>query len=185
MKIFKNLCVVFVAVVLCLGFVSCKSSGNNNQSGNSAVAEKVTLEKSVINEVEFENSKSVKIDQDSNIVTVSGTIDAMSDSQKSVFNEESSTHVVCLKFAFDKERTLSKFEIKGSKSKVFADDKNVENYAGKISDLFDSEPGEDAYSNLVLSANVNEYSLISTYTDGTKSTIKLKIVATLATATAE
>ena len=63
--------------------------------------------------------------------------------------------------------------------------KNDENYVGPLSSLLDNEDGEDAYCNLILSANTKEYSLIAKYSDDTSSEIKLKIDATLVTAVAE
>ena len=103
----------------------------------------------------------------------------MSDLQKNVFGDESVSHVVVLKYLFDKERTIDSFEIKGKKTKVYSTDNSVENFAGSISDLLDNEPGEDAFCNLILSANTKQYTLRATYSDSTVSTIVLTIDATL------
>lgn len=185
MKKIKNICIIALTLFVAFAFCSCKNSGNNNQNGDKSVAEKVSLVNTVLNEVEFENSNGTKLKQEGNIVTITGTIDALSDSQKSEFGEQNTTHCVMIKFMFDKERTISKFKIKGEKTKVYSDSKDVDNYYGKLSDLLDSRSGEDAYTKIILSANTSEYDLVSTYTDGTESTIKIKIVATLATATNE
>ncbi len=174
--------------VICLSFVlvSCgKSNGNNNQNGGGATAEKVSLSKVMLEDVEFENSKETKIKQENGEIEVSGTIDAMSKSQKLKYGDENVTHVVALKFSFDKERTLSKFEIEGKQTKVYSTDKNTQNYVGSITDLLDSEDGEDSFCYLILSAETEEYKFVSTYTDGTESKVKLEIEATLATATVE
>ena len=170
-------------LILSFGFVACGKGSVNSKNG--AVAEKIELTKSTLGDVEFENSKETKIKQDGNIFTVSGIIDAMSESQKVEFGNDDATHVVSLKFSFDKERTISSFEIKGEVTKVYADSKDVENYVGSISELLDSEEGEDAFCFLILSAKTPDYKLKATYSDGTESTIELKIVATLATAVAE
>ncbi len=185
-NLLKNVSLFILMICLSMALVSCgKSSGNSNQNGNGGTAEKVSFEKATLKEVEFEPSEGSKIKQEGSTVTVSGTIDAMSESQKIAFGKEGITHVVPLKFTFDKERTISKFEIKGDEIKVYSDSKDVENYVGSITELLDSEAGEDSYCYLILSAKTDCYKLISTYTDGTESTIELKIVATLATATAE
>ena len=186
MKKIKFLLSFVMLFVLSLSFVACgNSSGNNNQNSESDVAEKVEFATAKIRDVEFKNSKAASIEQKNNIVTITGILDAMSDSQKEAYNKSGITHAVSLKFKFDKERTLSKFEISGNETKVYSDTKDVANYAGSISDLLDSEDKEDSFAYLVLSANTSEYKLISTYTDGTVSTIKIKITATLATATSE
>ncbi len=181
-KILKLLTICTLAIMLCFPMVACgeKTSGSENGAG-----EKVKLETIVVNEVEFENSDNVKLTQDGNIVTISGKIDAMSKSQKNAYGVDDVTHVVAIKFTFDRERTLSSFKLKGDVTKVYSDDANVENYSGKLTDLLDNEAGEDSYCELLLSANTEEYSLISKYTDGTESTIKIKIVATLSTATSD
>ena len=149
------------------------------------MAEKVELSKVTLGEVEFENADTVTLKQDCDDVTVSGKIDAMSESQKNAYGVEGVTHVVGVKFTFDKERTLSKFEIKGNITKVFSDDSTDENYVGSLTSLLDNESGEDAYTYLVLSANTKNYTLKAVYTDDTESVITVKIDATLATASAE
>lgn len=176
---FSRIFVVSFAFVCMLFCVACGRQNNCN------LAEKVELTSAMLNEVQFENGEDVKLKMDCNTVTIQGKINVMSDSQKNVFGDEDVTHVVVLKFKFDTERTISKFEIKGNKTKVFSDDKNVDNYSGSITELLDSESGEDAYCNLILSANTNQYLLTATYSDGQVSKINVKIVATLATASAE
>ena len=130
---------MFAFVMICA--VAC---GNKKENKNCDVAEKVELGKATISEVEFENADTVKLKQDCDTVVVSGTIDAMSTSQKNVYGVEEVTHAVVLKFTFDKERTLSSFEIKGEKVKVFGADDSVENYSGTLTDILDNEAGEDA-----------------------------------------
>jgi hypothetical protein len=185
-KILKYALSFALLFVLAFSLVSCGNMGaNQNQVSGDSPAEKVELAKTTLSEVEFENAKSVNLNQESNVITVSGTIDAMSASQKNAFGLEDVTHVVVLKFTFDKERTLSSFEIKGKTTKVYSDSEDVENYVGSLSELLDSESSEDAYTYLILSANTETYDLTAKYTDGTTSKIELKVVATLATATAE
>ena len=93
--------------------------------------------------------------------------------------------MIVVKFEFDKERTIDSFTIRGDVTKVYSTNKNDENYVGSLSSLLDNKDGEDAYCNLILSANTKEYTLISKYSDDTTSEIKLKINATLVTAVAE
>ena len=109
----------------------------------------------------------------------------MSESQKSAYGVEEVTHVAVVKFVFDKEKTLSSFKIKGNTTKVFSDDNTEDNYVGSLTDLLDSETGEDAYTYLILSANTKDYTLTAKYNDDSESVIKVKITATLANATAE
>ena len=131
----------------------------------------------MLSEVEFENAKTVSIEQDSSVFTISGTIDAMSESQKTTFGVDEVTHVFVIKLTFDRERTLSYFELKGNTTKVYSTNSDDENYVGPLTDLLDNEEGEDAYT--------KEYSLTVKYTDDTESRIQVKVVATLATATEE
>lgn len=181
-NIIKRVSVFVLMICLSVCLVSCgKSDGNKDGD----VAERITLSKVMIDDVEFENSDETKIKQDENEFKISGIIDAMSKSQKLKFGDENATHVVAIKFVFDKERTLKKFELQGNITKVYSSDRNVENYAGSLTDLLDNEEGEDAFCYLVLSAKTEEYKMKATYTDGTESKVKLEIVATLATATAE
>lgn len=182
-KIIKNLLTFSLILMVCFSLTSCKK--NNTDGDKNQSAETIELSKVMLSDVEFENSKQTEIDREGNIYTISGTIDAMSKSQKIAYGDDSVTHVVALKFSFDKERTISSFEIKGETTRVYSDTKSQENYVGSMSELLDSEDGEDAFANLILSAKTETYRLTSTYTDGTTSSIELKIVATLATATAE
>lgn len=176
-KIVKNtLIVILTFVSFC--FVACGES-------KTKTAEEVTLAKTVLGEVEFENSEKVKLKQDENNVVISGEIEAMSDAQKSAFGVDGVTHVVVIKFMFDDERTIDSFEIKGSVTKVYSTDKTVENYVGSISELLENKPSEDAYAKLILSANTKNYTLTCKYSDSTKSVINLKIDANLVTAVAE
>lgn len=149
------------------------------------VAEKVTLAKTILGEVEFENSENVKLEQNCEKVVVSGSIDAMTQAQVSEFGKEDATHVVILKFEFDKTKTISSFEIAGEITKVYSTDPNAKNYVGSISDLLDNEDDEDAFCYLLLSAGTKNYNLTSTYTDGTSSKIELEITATLVSAEVE
>lgn len=183
-KILKFSFILAFAFLITFSLVACGKSGGEGGK-ECSVAEKVELGKTMLGEVEFENSDEVELKQDCGTVTISGTIDAMSDSQKSAYGVEDVTHVAVVKFMFDKERTLSSFEIKGNTTKVFSDDDSKENYAGTLTDLLDNESGEDAFTYLILSANTKEYTLTTVYTDDTESVISLKINATLATATAE
>ena len=185
MKIIKNLTFLALIFVLTLGLVSCEmtKSDNANQNTKKTIAENVKLDQATLGDVEFDNADTVRINQDENKFVISGTISAMSASQKLTFGVEDVTHVVVLKFTFDKEKTISTFEIKGNTTKVFSTDSNTENYVGSISDLLDSEEGEDAFAYLVLSANTKNYTLKSTYSDRTTSEVIIEIKATLATST--
>lgn len=176
-KLTKSLLSIFM-IILSIFIVSC---GNEK----SKTAESVTLDKTVLSEVEFENSDKVKLKQKDDVVEITGEIEAMSASQKSAFGVSDVTHVVVIKFMFDKERTIDSFEIKGDVTKVYSTDKTKENYVGSISGLLDNESGDDAYCYLILSANTKQYTLTSTYTDSTSSKITLNINATLVTANEE
>ena len=176
-KIAKSLltiCMVLVSLV----FVACGKDAEKP-------AEKITLAKTILGEVEFENSDKVEIKQDEREWVVSGEIEAMTDAQKSAFGVENVTHIVVVKFEFDKERTIDYFKIEGETTKVYSTDDSDEKYVGSISDLLDSESSEDAFCYLILSANTKEYKLVSKYTDGVESEVELKIQATLVTATAQ
>ena len=139
----------------------------------------MSLAKTILGEVEFENGENVELKQDCDEVIISGKIDSMSSAEASEFGKEDVSHVIVLKFEFDNERTISSFEFKGEITKVYSVDNNEENYVGSISDLLDSEPDEDAYCYLILSANTNEYKLTSKYSDSTVSVITIKVDATL------
>lgn len=179
-KLLKIMPIFILMIAIFANLVACGENKNDEK-----IAESVELSTALLGEIEFENSEMTKLEQEDSTVTVSGTIDAMSKSQKNAFGSDDTTHVVALKFTFDKERTISSFTIKGDKTKVYSDEKTEDNYAGKISDLLDNDKGQDAFCYLVLSANTKEYQLISKYSDGTESTITLKIDATLATAKAD
>ena len=172
---FSVLCALLMSTIL----VAC---GNNDCS---KVAEKVSLSKAIYSEVEYENADTVKLEQDCDVVEIKGVIEAMSNSQKSTYGVDDVTHVVVVKFEFDKERTLECFEIKGDTTKVYSTDSSVENYVGTLTELLDNETSEDAYTNLILSANTKNYKLTAKYTDDTISEIEIKITATLATAESE
>lgn len=178
MKNLVKILTSFMMIILTVFIVSC---GNEK----SKTAESVTLDKTVLSEVEFENSDKVKLKQKDDVIEITGEIEAMSASQKSAFGVSDATHVVVIKFMFDKERTIDSFEIKGDVTKVYSTDKTKENYVGSISGLLDNESGDDAYCYLILSANTKQYSLTSTYTDSTSSKITLNINATLVTANEE
>ncbi len=182
-KLLKIMLAFSLVLFLSVGLVACNETNDNKGGSDSKPAETVELTKAMLSDVEFENSEAVEIKQDDSTYTISGTIDAMSDSQKTAYGVEDVTHVVILKFTFDKERTLSEFEIEGSTTKVYSDSQDVENYAGSLTELLDNGENEDAYCNLILSAHTESYRLTATYTDGTESTIEIKITATLATAT--
>ncbi len=166
--------------IVMLGFVSlvCISCGKNVIESN----EKITLAKTVLGEVEFENNDKVKIDKNEDVWVISGEIEAMSPAQKSAFGVDEVTHMVVLKFLFDDERTIDYFKIQGETIKVYSTDKNDENYVGSISSLLDNESGEDAFCYLILSANTKEYNLTARYTDGVEFVSKIKIDATLVSA---
>lgn len=164
-----------IMMMVALTFIGCAKKDNENN-----VAESLELTTATFGEIEFENGESVSLKQEADVVTVSGVIEKMSESQKMEFGVEDVDYVVVLKFKFDKERTLEQFEIKGEKTKVYSTDDSVENYAGAITDLLDSEGGEDAFTYLILSAHTKNYELKTRYNDQTESVIKLNITATLA-----
>lgn len=168
----------FLLMIITVSFVAC---GQNKKT----VAEKITLDKTVLSEVEFENSDKVKLKQNGSEVVVSGEIESMSAAQKSTYGVDEVTHVIVVKFMFDKERTIDSFEIKGNTTKVYSTDKNDKNYVGSISSLLDNESSEDAFCYLILSANTKNYTLTAKYTDDSTSVIEVKIDATLVTAKAD
>ena len=178
-KILKLISMCCVALLIGVSFVAC------GETKDCSVAEKVSLATTTLGEVEFENSENVKLEQDCDKVTISGEIDAMSTAQVAEFGKEDVSHVVVLKYLFDKERTISSFEIKGETTKVYSTDNTDENYVGSITDLLDSESDEDAYCFLILSANTKEYTLTSKYSDDTTSVINVSITATLLDAKSE
>ena len=176
-KIIVSIMSLFLMFVV-LTFVACKTP-------KIVFAESVTLDDVVLSEVEFENSEKVKIEKSDDGYKIMGEIESMSVAQVNAFGLDDVTHVVILKFEFDKERTIDSFSIKGNTTKVYSTNKDEENYVGSLSSLLDNEDGEDAYCRLILSANTKEYILMSKYTDGTISELKIKIEATLVTAMAE
>ena len=181
-KIIKSLCMTFVLLMMSFSIVAC-GSGEKNKETPKQIPEKISLASSVmLGEVEFENADTVKIQQDADKVKISGTISKMSASQKNAYGVESVDHVVCLKFVFDKERTLSKVKLKGEIVKVFSSDSTEENYVGSLTDLLDNEPSEDAYCYLILSAERKNYEITCEYSDETKSVVYVDIDATLANA---
>ena len=68
----KSLIICLFALVVGFGFVGCE------KSGSCSIAEQVTLAKTTLGEVEFENSENVKLKQDCDKVIVSGEIDSIS-----------------------------------------------------------------------------------------------------------
>lgn len=173
---------IFVSCSMVLLMVLISACGNTRKM---AVAEKIELAETVLNEVEFSNSEKVKIENLNDVYSITGEIEALSAAQISAFGLEDVTHAVVVKFIFDKERTIDTFEIKGQLTKVYSTDKNVQNYVGSLSSILDNEEGEDAFCYLILSANTKEYTLTAKYSDSTESTILLKINARLVTAVAE
>ena len=183
MKNFVKICTfLLVTTILSFGLIACNATTNDDNPKTKKMLETFELSTATLGDVEFENSDTVKLDKKDNEYVVSGSINAMSESQVVVYGVDEVTHVVSLKLTFDKERTISSFEIDGKITKVYSDNKNVENYVGSLSDLLDNEDGEDAFCYLVLSANTKEYEFKVTYTDKTTSEFSLKINATLATA---
>ncbi len=173
-KSITSLCLVFL-----LGFlVACKTE-------KMEMTEKLTLASTMIGEVEFENSDKTKLEFEDKEWIVSGEVESMSAAQKSAFGVDTVTHVVVFKFEFDKERTIDYFKIQGDTTKVYSTDKNEENYVGSITELLDSESSEDAFCYLVLSANTKEYNLTARYTDDVENVIKIKIDASLVSASSE
>lgn len=179
-KIFLTLSIFLCALAVCFNFAACNKNENSNKSGES-----VSLAETVIDEISFENSDATKISSDGKTYTISGKIEKMSDAQKNAFGVEDVSHVVCLKFVFDREKTLDNFEIVGAERKVFSTDKSVKNYAGSLSDLLDNNDGEDAYCFLVLSAATKKYDLICNYSDRSSSVVVLNIEASLVSAEEE
>ena len=180
-KILKFCEIAFLVIFVACGTCACNLLKNDNCE----TAEKLELTTAVLSEVEFENSDTLTLNQKCDEVEIGGQIDAMTDAQKSVFGQSDVTHVVALKMVFDKEKTLDQVEIKGNKTKVYSTNNEVENYVGKLTDLLDSESGEDAYANLILSANTKNYTITSKYSDGSESQISIKIDASLVTAEVE
>lgn len=180
-KIINNLS---LSVLLAIVFIMACACGNLGGQ-DCATAEKVKLQNVVLNEVEFTNSDTVTLIQECDDVRIGGTISAMTDAQKNVYGTNDVTHVVALNVLFDKERTLSYVELKGNVTKVYSTNSEDANYVGKLTDLLDNESGEDAFSNIILSANSKNYTITAKYTDGHSSTINIIINATLVTAEAE
>ena len=182
-KYLKQILTLSIALMFCMCLIACgNQNNNNNNNNNTVIAEKIELSTATLDDIEFENDENSKINKEGNTYKVSGTIAAMSESQKTAFGVDDVTHVVSLKFIFDKEKTISTFKIQGETTKVFSVEENVENYVGSITDLLDSEENEDAYCYLILSANTSKYTFTATYSDKTSSIVKLDINATLATA---
>ena len=182
MKKFKIITVALMVMFICFSAVACSFTPNDEPKG---VSEKVELSQATLGSVEFENADTVEIKQENDIVTVSGVITAMTDAEKTAFGIDDVTHAVTLKLTFDKEKTISSFELAGDTIKVFSDNENDQNYVGSLTDVLDNEENDDAFCYLILSANTKEYTMTATYTDKTSSVIKLKIEATLATAVSE
>lgn len=182
-KIFNGIICLMLLLVVCVGFVGCdKTASEKNNDNSQKIAEKIELSSATLGDVEFDNAKTVKLDKSGNTFTVSGTVPAMSKSQILAFGVQDVTHCFVIKLTFDKEKTISTFSIKGNTEKVYSVDSKVNNYVGSISDLLDSEDGEDAFCYLVLAANTEKYEFTATYSDKTTSHITLKVTATLATA---
>lgn len=179
-KLILTLSIFLCAALFCFNFVACKNGKNSEHSG-----EAVELAETTIGEISFENSESTKISSEGKEYIISGKIDKMSDAQKNAFGVEDVSHVVCIKFVFDREKTLDSFEIVGAIKKVYSTDQSVENYAGSLSELLDNNDGEDAYCLLVLSAGTKKYDLVCNYSDRSRSVISLKIEAALVSAEEE
>ena len=183
-KILNGLAFLSLAFFMCFGLIACQQTKSENQNSNgSKVSETIELGTATLGDVEFENADTVELKNENGQYNVTGTITAMSESQIIAFGVQDVTHTIVLKVTFDKEKTISSFEIKGNTTKVYADNKETENYVGSLSELLDNEDGEDAFCYLVLSANTTEYTFKTTYSDKSESEVKLKISATLATAT--
>lgn len=175
--VFKSIlsfCLLFVVAT----FVACGKEVDS-------VAEKLTLAKTMLGEVEFENSDKVDLEEDNDMYVINGEIESMSAAQKNAFGVDDVTHVVVVKFEFDKERTIDYFKIEGETTKVYSSNKDDKNYVGSLTELLDNDSSEDAFCYLILSANTKEYKLVSKYTDDVESEIKLKIEASLVSASAE
>lgn len=182
LKMIFSFMLLFVSSVV---FVACGTGTPTNDKNKSMIPEKVELTSAMLDEIEFANAETVKIEQDKEIVTISGKIDAMSASQKNAYAVEDVTHVVALKINFDKERTLKTFKISGNVTKVYSVNSSEEGYVGPLTDLLDNDGGEDSYCNLILSAQTKTYTCKAVYTDETERVIVIKIDATLANASAE
>jgi hypothetical protein len=176
-KMIKSIFVIFLGFVA-LVCVACEKKYVMTK-------EKISLAKTVLSEVEFENSEKVKLSQQDDEWIVSGEIESMSAAQKNAFGVDDVTHVVVVKFEFDKERTIDYFKIEGETTKVYSSNKDDKNYVGSLTELLDNDSSEDAFCYLILSANTKEYKLVSKYTDDVESEIKLKIEASLVSASAE
>lgn len=177
MKNFNKLLITLCLAVTMFVFVSC--GGATPKSPNETMAEKIELSTATIGEINFENSKLTSISQNEREFTVTGSIEQMSLEQQNAFGDKAVKHVVVLKYIFDKERTIDEFEIAGKNTKVYSTDKSVKNYVGSITDLLDNDDGEDAYTNLILSAETKEYIITAKYSDGEISKATIKIQATL------
>ena len=116
---------VFLMIMLAFGLVACGSN-------DCKVKETVTLAKTILGEVEFENGDKVTLKQDCDKVVIGGNIDAMSAAELSEFGAEDVSHVVVLKFMFDKEKTIDSFEIEGGVTKVYSTDETKEKSDYKI-----------------------------------------------------
>lgn len=180
-KFYKNALIGLVAFVIVFSVCACANMGDKDCK----TAETVTLQNIVLSEVEFENSDTVELKQECENVEISGKIDAMTSAQKNAYGDNSVSHSVGIKIEFDKERTLSYVEIKGQKTKVYSTNNKDANYVGGLTDLLDNEAGEDAYANIILSANTSDYTIKIKYTDGKEAILKIEISATLATAESE
>lgn len=174
----KKLTKIIFCFALAMLTIVCIACGSEMRK----TAEKFTLAKTVLNEVEFENSDKVKLEQDGDEIKVTGEIEAMSSAQKSEYGVDNVTHVVVVKIMFDDEKTIDSFMIKGNVTKVYSTNKEDEFYVGSISSLLDNKDSEDAFCYLILSANTKEYNFVAKYSDGTVSNLNLKIEASLVTA---
>lgn len=188
-KSLKFICSFMFAIMLAVAVVACGNTNNNNNNNNNeqekTIAEKIELTTATLGDVEFTNADTVKLEQKGDVVNVTGTINAMSTSQKTAYGVEDINHVIVVKLGFDKEKTLSSVKLAGNTTKVYATDSSVEGYAGTLSDFLDNEEGEDAYSKLILAGSTEKYTITVKYTDNTESVITLNISATLATAEAQ
>ena len=137
---------IFIIVSVFISGVICGCSFNNNLTYK--LSEKIELKTVVLNEVEFKNADNVSLNQTYDKVVVGGVVDAMTDAEKAVFGVDDVTHVIAVGLTFDKERTLSYFEIKGNNTKVYSTNSEDENYVGNLTDILDNESGEDASSTL-------------------------------------
>ncbi len=180
-KTLKTLSIMMLACLTMIFAVACGNLGAKECS----TAETVTLQNATLGEVEFTNSDTVTLQQNCDNIEIGGTIEAMTAAQKSTYGVQSVTHAVTLKIEFDKQRTLDSVEVKGGVTKVYSSNSGDANYSGSLTDFLDSETGEDAYANLILSAQTKDYTITAKYTDNKESKLNIKISATLATADAE